>query len=45
MARALPPAWRATISFAADGHEGIEAIRAGKGERVFLDLNMPILDG
>jgi CheY-like chemotaxis protein len=41
----LPPAWNATTTFAADGIEGIAAIRAGKGELVFLDLNMPNLDG
>lgn len=33
------------ITFANNGAEGIEAIRAGKGEVVFLDLNMPVMDG
>ena len=33
------------VETAADGIEGIAAIRAGKGELVFLDLNMPNLDG
>ena len=45
MARAMPPEWDVEISFAADGVEGVEAIRDGKGEVVFLDLTMPNLDG
>jgi len=45
MARALPSNWDVSVSFAADGAEGIEAIRAGKGDILFLDLNMPVMDG
>lgn len=45
MARTLPKEWDVEIHFAANGAEGIEAIRAGKGEVVFLDLNMPVMDG
>ncbi|WP_026960242.1 MULTISPECIES: response regulator [Aliagarivorans] len=45
MARSLPPAWDVEISFAENGEEGLEAIRSGKGNIVFLDLNMPVLDG
>ena len=45
MARAIPSGWEADIHFAADGIEGLEAIRAGKGEVVFLDLTMPNMDG
>ena len=45
MARTLPKEWDVEITFAANGAEGIEAIRAGKGEVVFLDLNMPVMDG
>lgn len=45
MARTLPKDWEVDISFAANGAEGLEAIRAGKGEIVFLDLNMPVMDG
>ena len=45
MARAIPPEWDVEVHFAADGIEGLEAIRAGKGEVVFLDLTMPNLDG
>jgi chemotaxis protein CheY-P-specific phosphatase CheC/ActR/RegA family two-component response regulator len=45
MARALPKEWDAELSFANDGVEGLRAIRGGKGEVIFLDLNMPELDG
>lgn len=43
--RALPPGWEVTVEFAGNGEEGLTAIRAGKGEVVFLDLTMPVLDG
>ena len=45
MARALPAGWDVAVSFAANGREGIEAIRAGKGDVLFVDLNMPEMDG
>jgi chemotaxis protein CheY-P-specific phosphatase CheC len=45
MARALPKNWDVSVSFAANGAEGIEAIRSGKGDILFLDLNMPVMDG
>ncbi|WP_221798029.1 response regulator [Oceanobacter mangrovi] len=45
MARAIPLGWEVEIHFASDGLEGLEAIRQGKGEVVFLDLTMPNLDG
>ncbi len=45
MARALPKNWEVEITFAENGEVGLEAIRAGKGEVVFLDLTMPVLDG
>lgn len=45
MARALPPGWDVEISFATNGQEALEAIAAGKGDILFLDLNMPVLDG
>ncbi|MCH1930906.1 response regulator [Shewanella sp. A25] len=45
MARTLPKDWDVDISYASNGAEGLEAIRAGKGEVVFLDLNMPVMDG
>ncbi|NQD35655.1 response regulator [Permianibacter sp. IMCC34836] len=43
--RALPPDWELNITQAANGLEGITAIRAGKGELVLLDLTMPEMDG
>lgn len=43
--RSLPEEWEVDITFATNGREGLEAIRAGKGEMVFLDLTMPELDG
>ncbi len=45
VARALPEGWDVDITFAKNGVEGLAAIRAGKGEMVFLDLTMPELDG
>ncbi len=45
MARALPSDWDVEITFAENGQVGLEAIKAGKGEVVFLDLTMPVLDG
>lgn len=43
--RALPEGWDVEITLASNGFEGIDAIRAGKGEMVFLDLTMPEMDG
>lgn len=43
--RALPEGWEVDVTMATNGVEGLEAIRAGKGEMVFLDLTMPELDG
>lgn len=43
--KALPAEWDVDITFATNGVEGIEAIRNGKGEMVFLDLTMPEMDG
>lgn len=45
VARSLPDGWDVEISFATNGLEGIEAIKAGKGDVLLLDLNMPIMDG
>lgn len=45
MARALPQNWDVSVSFAVNGADGIDAIRAGKGDILFLDLNMPVMDG
>ncbi|OOV87980.1 hypothetical protein BTA35_0207930 [Oceanospirillum linum] len=45
MARALPGSWDIEISFANHGGEAIELIKAGKADILFLDLNMPVMDG
>ena len=43
--RALPEDWQPVISYAADGKQCMEAIKKGQGEVLFLDLNMPVMDG
>ncbi len=43
--RSLPDGWDVDITYATNGVEGIDAIRQGKGEMVFLDLTMPEMDG
>lgn len=45
VARALPEEWEVDVTFATNGSEALEVIRSGKGEMVFLDLTMPVLDG
>ncbi|WP_354624322.1 response regulator [Psychromonas sp. MME2] len=45
IARSLPKDWDIDISFAENGALGLDAIRQGKGDLVFLDLNMPVMDG
>jgi two-component system chemotaxis response regulator CheY len=45
MKRALPDGWDIELTFATNGVEGVEAIRQGKGDVVFLDLTMPEMDG
>ncbi|MBU2878752.1 response regulator [Aliiglaciecola lipolytica] len=45
MARALPRGWDVSISFAENGEQAIKMIKAGKADLVFLDLNMPVMDG
>ncbi|MDQ1363891.1 MAG: hypothetical protein QG652_1753 [Pseudomonadota bacterium] len=45
LARALPENWNVEISFAANGYEGLKAINKTGAEIMFLDLNMPEMDG
>jgi len=45
MARALPQDWDVDISFAENGVQGVNGVKSGKGEVLFLDLNMPEMDG
>jgi len=45
VARSLPDGWDVDITFATNGVEAISAIKAGKGDVLLLDLNMPEMDG
>jgi len=45
VARSLPDGWDVDITFATNGIEAITAIKAGKGDVLLLDLNMPEMDG
>ncbi|AWL11046.1 Protein CcdB [Saliniradius amylolyticus] len=45
MARAIPQGWDVSLSFAENGQQALEAIKAGKADVTFLDLNMPVMDG
>ncbi len=45
MLRALPPDWDVLVSFACDGEECLQYLAADRGHILFLDLNMPVLDG
>lgn len=45
LAQTLPQDWDVSVSFAANGIEALAAIKAGRGDILFLDLNMPDMDG
>lgn len=45
LARSLPEDWDVDITFAEDGADALTKIRAQQPEVLFLDLNMPNLDG
>lgn len=45
VAKSLPDGWEVDITFASNGLEALAAVRAGKGEMLFLDLTMPEMDG
>jgi len=45
LAQALPQDWDVNVTFAGNGIEAVAAIKAGKGDILFLDLNMPDMDG
>ncbi|MBV1914453.1 MAG: response regulator [Pseudomonadales bacterium] len=45
MARALPENWDIEIHYSANGEECIQAVKDGKADVLFLDLNMPVMDG
>ena len=43
--KALPQSWKFDVSQAKNGLECIDALKAGKGDLLLLDLNMPEMDG
>ncbi|MEX1198332.1 MAG: response regulator [Pseudohongiellaceae bacterium] len=45
MARSLPPEWPVAVRFAQGGAEALDIIRAGGADVLFLDLNMPDVNG
>lgn len=45
VAKCLPQDWEVSVHFAKHGREAIEALEAGKGQLLLLDLNMPVMDG
>lgn len=45
MARCLPEDWDINLIFAENGEECVSAIKEGKADLTFLDLNMPVMDG
>jgi chemotaxis protein CheY-P-specific phosphatase CheC len=45
MAKALPDGLNAEVAFAADGKEAVGMLRNHEAELLFLDLNMPEMDG
>lgn len=45
LVRALPADWPVALTHASSGEEALAAIRAGRGDVLLLDLNMPGLDG
>lgn len=45
LARSLPAEWDINLNFAVDGADAIFHLHSGKGDVLFLDLNMPVMDG
>ena len=45
VAKCLPQDWDVAVHFAKHGQEAITALEEGKGQLLFLDLNMPFMDG
>lgn len=43
--RALPSGWDVDLCQCQNGQEAVEAIEAGKGDILLLDLTMPVMDG
>ncbi|GAA0856703.1 response regulator [Aliiglaciecola litoralis] len=45
VSKCLPQDWDVAVHFAKHGQEAVAAIEEGKGQLMFLDLNMPVMDG
>lgn len=45
IARSLPDGWDVKINFAENGQQAIDQITKGNAHVLFLDLNMPVMDG
>ena len=45
VARSLPEGWDVEVQFAEHGAEALEVLKAGEAEIMFIDLNMPVMDG
>ncbi len=45
LARALPKGWDVQLSFASNGTEAMKIIQGNTVDILFLDLNMPVMDG
>lgn len=45
LARILPQDWQSNLYFAGHGGEALETLRTQKIDWLFLDLNMPVMDG
>lgn len=45
MARTLPPGLEAEVIYAENGQQAVNHLRRGDTELMFLDLNMPVMDG
>ncbi len=45
MARSLPEHWNVEINYAENGQQAIDKIEKGLAHVLFLDLNMPVMDG
>ncbi|MBJ7550415.1 response regulator [Marinomonas ostreistagni] len=45
LARVLPQEWDAEVAFAVNGQEALDYIQQNPVDVLFLDLNMPVLDG
>lgn len=45
LARCLPAHWETEVHFAEDGHHCLEVLQVVSPDIIFLDLNMPVMDG